>query len=103
MVNRRMCLRCDDRPVPGTSAPAATQFRAVGSGKYEPILGTGIWKDVVDAVSCRVLADQGDDHKLSFQVWGIHLNAFPDGRIKSGVGALRPEVLLEFNAVAVIP
>ena len=83
MVNRRMCLCCDDRPVPGTSAPAATQFRAVGSGKYEPIPGTGIWKDVVDAVSCRVLADQGDDHKLSFQVWGIHLNAFPDGRIKS--------------------
>lgn len=25
----------------------ATQFRAVGGGKYEPIPGTGIWKDVV--------------------------------------------------------
>ena len=61
----------------------ANQFRAVGVGKHEPIPGTGIWKAVVDAVSCRVLADQGDDHKLSFQVWGIHLNAFPDGSIES--------------------
>src|SRR4029078_6969921 len=25
----------------------ATQFRAVGGGKYEPIPGTGIWKDVM--------------------------------------------------------
>ena len=40
----------------------ATQFRAVGGGKYEPIPGTGIWKDVVDAVSCREL-DEGDYHK----------------------------------------
>ena len=37
----------------------ATQFRAVGGGKYEPIPGTGIWKDVVDAVSWREL-DEGD-------------------------------------------
>ena len=59
----------------------ATQFRAVGGGKYEPIPGTGIWKDVVDAVSCRELADEGDYHKLSFQVWGVHLNAFPDGAV----------------------
>jgi hypothetical protein len=59
----------------------ATQFRAVGGGKYEPIPGTGIWKDVVDALSCRELTDEGDYHKLSFQIWGrgIHLNAFPDG------------------------
>ena len=60
----------------------ATQFRAVGGGKYEPIPGTGIWKDVVDALSCRELADEGDYHKLSFQVWGVHLNAFPDGRYR---------------------
>jgi hypothetical protein len=62
----------------------ATQFRAVGGGKYEPIPGTGIWKDVVDVVSCRELADEGDYHKLSFQIWGlgIHLNAFPDGRYR---------------------
>jgi hypothetical protein len=60
----------------------ATQFRAVGGGKYEPIPGTGIWKDVVDALSCRDLADEGDYHKLSFQVWGVHLNAFPDGRYR---------------------
>jgi hypothetical protein len=60
----------------------ATQFRAIGGGKYEPIPGTGIWKDVVDAVSCRELADEGDYHKLSFQVWGLHLNAFPDGRYR---------------------
>ena len=26
----------------------ATQFRALGGGKYEAIPGTGIWKDVVD-------------------------------------------------------
>jgi hypothetical protein len=25
----------------------------LGGGKYEPIPGTGIWKDVVDSVSCR--------------------------------------------------
>jgi hypothetical protein len=37
---------------------------------------------VVDAVSCRELADEGDYHKLSFQVWGVHLNAFPDGRYR---------------------
>ena len=62
----------------------ATQFRAVGGGKYEPIPGTGIWKDVVDVVSCRELADEGDYHKLSFQIWGrgIHLNAFPDGQYR---------------------
>jgi hypothetical protein len=60
----------------------ATQFRAVGGGKYEPIPGTGIWKDVLDAVSCRDLPDEGDDHKLGFQVWGVHLNAFPDGQYR---------------------
>jgi hypothetical protein len=59
----------------------ATQFRAVGGGKYEPIPGTGIWKDVVDALVCREMPDEGDDHKLGFQISGrgIHLNAFPDG------------------------
>ncbi len=61
----------------------ATQFRIGGGGNYEPIPGTGIWKDVVDAVSCRELADEGDYHKLSFQVWGVHLNAFPMGGIES--------------------
>jgi hypothetical protein len=60
----------------------ATQFRIGGDGNYEPIPGTGIWKDVVDAVSCRELADEGDYHKLSFQVWGLHLNAFPDGQYR---------------------
>jgi hypothetical protein len=62
----------------------ATQFRAVGGGKYEPIPGTGIWKDVVDSLSCRELPDEGDYHKLSFQIsgQGIHLNAFPDGQYR---------------------
>ncbi|HJU60683.1 MAG TPA: hypothetical protein VJ864_01455, partial [Candidatus Binatia bacterium] len=60
----------------------ATQFRIGAGGNYEPIPGTGIWKDVVDALSCRELADEGDYHKLSFQVWGLHLNAFPDGRYR---------------------
>jgi len=62
----------------------ATQFRAVGGGKYEPIPGTGIWKDVVDPLSCRESPDEGDYHKLSFQIWGrgIHLNAFPDGQYR---------------------
>ena len=62
----------------------ATQFRAVGGGKYEPIPGTGIWKDVVDSVSCWDLPDEGDYHQLSFQIWGrgIHLNAFPDGQYR---------------------
>ncbi len=57
----------------------ATQFRAVGGGKYEPIPGTGIWKDVNDSLVCREMPDEGDYHKLGFQVWGrdIHLNAFP--------------------------
>jgi hypothetical protein len=62
----------------------ATQFRAVGGGKYEPIPGTGIWKDVVESVSCWDLPDEGDSHQLSFQIWGrgIHLNAFPDGQYR---------------------
>ena len=62
----------------------ATQFRAVGGGKYEPIPGTGIWKDVIDSLFCRDLPDEGDHHKLSFQIWGreIHLNAFPDGQYR---------------------
>jgi hypothetical protein len=62
----------------------ATQFRALGGGKYEAIPGTGIWKDVVDTLSCRELPDEGDYHKLSFQIWGrgIHLNAFPDGQYR---------------------
>ena len=62
----------------------ATQFRAVGGGKYEPIPGTGIWKDIMDSLFCRELPDEGDYHKLSFQLWGrgIHLNAFPDGQYR---------------------
>lgn len=62
----------------------ATQFRAVGGGKYEPIPGTGIWKDVVDSLVCREMPDEDDYHKLSFQIWGrdIHLNAFPDGQYR---------------------
>jgi hypothetical protein len=60
------------------------QFLVVGGGKYEPIPGTGIWKDVADSLACRELADEGDYHKLSFQIWGrgIHLNAFPDGQYR---------------------
>ena len=53
----------------------ATQFRAVGGGKYEPILGTGIWKDVNDSLVCREMADEGDYHKLGFQVWGRDIHA----------------------------
>ena len=62
----------------------ATQFRAVGGGKYEPIPGTGIWKDLNDALVCQELPDEGDDHKLGFQIRGrdIHLNAFPDGQYR---------------------
>ena len=62
----------------------ATQFRALGGGKYEPIPGTGIWKDVNDALVCQELPDEGDYHKLGFQIRGrdIHLNAFPDGQYR---------------------
>jgi hypothetical protein len=62
----------------------ATQFRALGGGKYEAIPGTGIWKDVLDTLSCRESSDESDYHKLSFQIWGrgIHLNAFPDGQYR---------------------
>jgi hypothetical protein len=62
----------------------ATQFRALGGGKYEPIPGTGIWKDVNDSLVCREMPDEGDYHKLGFQVSGrdIHLNAFPDGQYR---------------------
>ena len=45
----------------------ATQFRALPGGDYEPIPGTGIWKDIVDALSCRALPDDGDDHVLPFR------------------------------------
>jgi hypothetical protein len=46
-----------------------------GGGKYE---------EVVDCLSCRDLPDEGDYHKLSFQIRGrgIHLNAFPDGQYR---------------------
>jgi hypothetical protein len=87
----------------------ATQFRAVGGGKYEPIPGTGIWKDVVDALSCRELADEGDYHKLSFQIWGrgIHLNAFPDGqyRITPTVKGMwsRPNPVVLFGSRTIEP
>ncbi len=39
---------------------------------------------MVDSVSCWDLPDEGDYHKLSFQIWGrgIHLNAFPDGQYR---------------------
>jgi hypothetical protein len=61
---------------------SATQFRDVGGGNYEPIPGTGIWKVLSDSLSCRALSDQGDDHVISFQITGLHLNAFPDGRYR---------------------
>jgi hypothetical protein len=46
----------------------ATQFRAVGGGKYEPIPGTGVWKDVVDALSYRELADAKSKSIASYLV-----------------------------------
>ena len=45
----------------------ATQFRAVGGGKYEPIPGTGIWKDVNDSLICREMADEGDTTSSGFK------------------------------------
>ena len=63
----------------------ATQFRAVGGGKYESIPGTGIWKDVVDSVSCWDLSDEGDYQQPSFQIRreaSIRM-LFPMGRIGS--------------------
>jgi len=87
----------------------ATQFRAVGGGKYEPIPGTGIWKDVVDSLTCRELPDEGDYHKLGFQVWNVHLNAFPDGRyritptLKGTWGRPTPLFLLFFGSRAIEP
>ena len=89
----------------------ATQFRAVGGGKYEPIPGTGIWKDVVDALSCSELADEGDYHKLSFQILGqdIHLNAFPDGQyritptLKGTWSPSNPVAVVMFGSRAIEP
>jgi hypothetical protein len=86
----------------------ATQFRAVGGGKYEPIPGTGIWKDVVDSLTCRELADEGDYHKLGFQVWNVHLNAFPDGRYRitptlKGTWTRPTPLLLFFGSRAIEP
>jgi hypothetical protein len=57
----------------------ATEFRDLGGGHYGPEPGTGIWKVVLDAVSCRALADEGDDHGISFQVSGLHFNMPLDG------------------------
>lgn len=88
----------------------ATQYRALGGGKYEAIPGTGIWKDVVDPVSCTELPDEGDYHKLGFQVWGrgIHLNAFPDGGYRitptlKGTWSYTNPVQLIFGARAIEP
>jgi hypothetical protein len=57
----------------------ATEYVDVGGGHYAPKPGTGIWKVVLDSVSCRILADQGDDHAISFQSTGLHFNAPLDG------------------------
>jgi len=39
---------------------------------------------VSDALVCQELPDEGDYHKLGFQIRGrdIHLNAFPDGQYR---------------------
>lgn len=60
----------------------ATQYVDVGGGHYAPKPGTGIWKDVSDSLACRALSDQGDDHGISFQITGLHVNIFPDGYYK---------------------
>ncbi len=57
----------------------ATEYRDLGGGHYGPEPGTGIWKIVSDSVSCRPLADQGDDHVISFHVTGLHFNMPLDG------------------------
>ena len=51
-----------------------TEYRAIGGGKYEPIPGTGIFKVVKEALSCRALAAQGDQQAISFHIIGLHLN-----------------------------
>ena len=88
----------------------ATQFRAVGGGKYEPIPGTGIWKDVVVTLFCRELPDEGDYYKLCFQIWGpgIHLNAFPDGQYRTtptlkGLWRRANRVVLVFGSRTIEP
>jgi hypothetical protein len=56
-----------------------TEYRDLGGGHYGPEPGTGIFKTVSDSVSCGNLSDQGDDYVLSFQVTGLHYNAYLDG------------------------
>lgn len=90
----------------------ATQFRDAG-GHAEPIPGTGIWKAVLDSLSCRAIPDQGTEHSVSFSVTGLHLNAFPDGRYRitpslrgdwrsSGVLALLGYRVIEPISVSVV-
>lgn len=56
-----------------------TDYLDGGGGQAIPDEGTGIYKPVPDSVTCRPGADYGDEHSVSFQVTGLHFNAFPDG------------------------
>jgi hypothetical protein len=60
----------------------ATEYVDAGGGHIVPAPGTGIFKLVSDSVSCRVGADQGDDHVISIQVWGLHFNMPLDGHYR---------------------
>jgi hypothetical protein len=59
-----------------------TQFRDAGGGNIEPIPGTGVWRIVADSVECREVSTERDSRRVRFQVTGLHLTAFPDGRYR---------------------
>ncbi len=75
----------------------ATEYRDAGGGHFVPEPGTGIFKLIPDSVSFRSGADQGDDHVISFQVSGLHVNMPLDGyyRITPNLqGNWRPSMTL---------
>lgn len=57
-----------------------SQFRMGPSGP-EVIPGTGVWRPR-EAVQCVAAPEEGDTHVVSFNVPGVHLNGFPDGKYR---------------------
>ena len=60
----------------------ATQFLSGPGGIHIPKPGTGIFKDVLEPVSCWARDDEESYHSIGFQVAGLHLNMPLDGYYK---------------------
>ena len=63
-----------------------SQFR-IGKSGPERVPGTGIWKVAMPSAPCYAAPDEGDMHVVRFDVPGVHLNGFPDGKYR-----IKPEL-----------